>query len=417
MTLRTLAALALAVAAPAAGAQPFTTLQQDAAVSAPDLARLGAGGAGAALPTLDSPFLANPAHVAATERFSITVAGATAGAGGNVREAYAFYDERLGPAVEEGIEEIRATDPARLEALYHEAFLVGRQQKTAEAAVVGPSLRLRAGAVAVGAGLYGRAVSRAKVLDGGAGVPYVDLYGQADVFAPVVVGVDLDRTPLGLALPVRLALGASATYVQRRVTAKGAPVDALDPDAEKLYLLRGEAVRFGLGLWARDAGVPGLDLGAEVLNLGAPIAHEFDQSWAVSGSGDAPDDAAEITALQARFDGRSDDPAVRVGAAYRLPTALAPGLGAVAVAADYTTASTSEFDQSAQAGLRLGAQARLAGLVEVRGGVSQGMPSAGVALATRVARVEYATYGVEDGRLLGQLRRRSHVVQVRFGLF
>ena len=29
----------------------------------------------------------------------------------------------------------------------------------------------------------------------------------------------------------------------------------------------------------------------------------------------------------------------------------------------------------------------------------------------------YATYGVEDGRLLGQQNRRNHVVQVRFGLF
>ena len=36
---------------------------------------------------------------------------------------------------------------------------------------------------------------------------------------------------------------------------------------------------------------------------------------------------------------------------------------------------------------------------------------------TRVARLEYATYGVEDGRLLGQARRRNHVVQLRLGWF
>ena len=406
LLLPALAAAVLAVT-PAA-AQPFGSLSQDAAVGVPDLPRLAAGGAVAALPTVDSPFLANPAHIATTERFGLSLVGVTAGAGGNVRESYEFYDRELGPAIEEGLEAMRDDDPERLEALYAEALRVGGEQKTLDLAVLAPSVRARVGGVAVGVGLYGHSVTRGQILNGGAGVPYVDLYSQADVLVPAVVGLDL--APFG----VPISVGASATYVQRRVTAKGEPIDALAPDAEKLYVLRGDGVRFGAGVLARDVVVPGVDLAAEVSDVGPALGYDYDASWAVSGSGGTPDDVAEIAALQARFGDRDTAPAVRVGGAYRLPAV--PGVTGAAVALDYTTRSTSEYDQSVQAGLRGGARATLGGLLEVQAGLSQGMPSAGAALGTRVVRIAYATYGVEDGRLLGQRRRRAHAVQVRIGL-
>ena len=89
----------------------------------------------------------------------------------------------------------------------------------------------------------------------------------------------------------------------------------------------------------------------------------------------------------------------------------------VLVTADYTSRSTAEFDQSLQAGLRGGVSATLGGMLGLRAGLSQGMPSAGVGLATRFARLDWATYGVEDGRLLGQQSRRAYVVQLRLGWF
>ena len=415
-TLR-LAALAALVAGPAALAQPFTSLAQDSPVAVPDLARLASGGAVAAMPTLDSPFLSNPAHIAGTQRFGLNVLGLAVGAGGNLRESYDFYDQELGPAIEEGVDEIRRTDPERLDSLYRTALRIGRSQKTADLAVLAPSVRTTAGPVGLGLGAFGHSVTRAKIIDGGAGVPYVDLYGQADLVVPAVAGVDLSRTPLGLALPFDLSVGARATYLQRRITAKGETVDALDPDAEKLYVLKGQTLRLGVGALARNVGVPGLDVGAELSSVGGAVAYELERSWAVSGSEDAPDDLAEVAALEARFSERPAEPVVRLGTAYRLPTALVPALSDAAVALDYTSASTSEFDQSFQAGLRAGARATVGGLLELRAGVSQGMPSGGLALKTRAFRLEYATYGVEDGRLLGQLQRRSHVVQLRLGLF
>ncbi|WP_412069637.1 hypothetical protein [Rubrivirga sp. IMCC43871] len=407
-----LLALAAALAVPAF-AQPVVTPARESPVGATDLVALGSGGAVAAMPTLDSPFLSNPAHITA-RGFSLTIAGATAGAGGNVRETYDFYDTQLGPAIEEGLDEIRTNDPTRLAVLYNEALRIGAQPKTADLAVLAPSLRFGAGPASVGAGIYGSSVSRGRITNGGGGVPFIDLYSQADVAVPVVVGLDLGKTPAALAMPFGLRVGASATYLQRRVTGKADPVDALDPDGEKIYVLRGDAVRLAVGAFATDVVVPGLDLGAELSNVGGTIDYDFDRSIDVSGSEGTPDDTAEIAALEARFDDRPTEAVARVGAAFRLPAI--PGVRA-SIGVDYTSAATSDFEQSAQAGLRGGARARFGGVFELRAGVSQGMPTAGASIATKFVRLGYATYGVEDGRLLGQLQRRNHAVQIRVGIF
>ena len=409
-----LAAAALALAALAPNAQTFTSTAREAPDGLSDLARLGAGDAVAALPTLDSPFTANPAHVA-RGGLSVTVLGAAVGVGGNARESYAFYADRLGPAIEEGLDQIRRDDPERLAALYAEALRVGAQNKTADLAVLAPSVRVSLGAVGVGVGAYARGASRARVLNGGGGLPVLDASAQADLAVPVVAGVDLGRATAGALRGV--SVGARATYLQRRVSSKTDPVDAIDPDGEKVYVLRGETVRLAAGLYTRDVVVPGLDLGAEVSNLGRPVGYAFERSVAVSGASDRPDDASEIARLETQFAGREPEPVVRVGAAFRLPVNLLPGVADAAVALDYTSASTADADQSFQAGLRAGARARLAGVLDLRAGLSQGMPSAGVGLRTKVARLEYATYGVEDGRLLGQAQRRNHVVQLRLGWF
>ena len=396
--------------APLATAQTFTSALREAPVGAPDLARAAAGGAVAALPTLDSPFAGNPAHITA-RGFSLNVLGATVGVGGNARESYDFYDARLGPAIERGLDSMPRDSLARL---YSDAIAVGSSSKTADLAVLAPSVQLSAGPVGIGVGVYGRAASRARLIDGGAGVPAIDAFGQGDLAVPLVAGVDVGEATGGV-LPFGLSVGARATYLQRRLTAKDEPLDALDPDDEKVYVLKGETVRLGAGAYATDVGLRGVDVGVELSNVGGAIDYAFDRSITIEGSG--PDDQAEIARLEQRFDGRESRAVVRVGAAYRLPIHLVPGIADAAVAVDYTSASTADLDQSVQAGLRGGVRARLAGVVDLRAGLSQGMPSAGVGLRTRFARVEYATYGVEDGRLLGQAPRRNHVVQVRLGWF
>ena len=288
---------------------------------------------------------------------------------------------------------------------------MGRDQKTAGVAAEALAVQLKLGPLAVGAGAFADARARAKLTDGGAGIPVVDAYSQADLVVPVVAALDVPGTPL--------SVGASVAYVERRVTAKSEFVDALEPDAEKVYLLGGNGVALSAGVVAHGVGLPGLDLGMAVSNLGGVGDLTFDRSWAVSTPDDAEpaDDAGEIAEMEARFAARESAPVLRMGAAYSLPLPKVSPVSDVAVSADWISGSTSEFDQAPETGVRVGAQARLAKVLWLRGGVAQGYPTAGVGLDLKFVQVDYATYAVEDGRTMGQLGRRNHVVQVRVGLF
>ncbi|MFN3596162.1 MAG: hypothetical protein ACK41D_02700 [Rubricoccaceae bacterium] len=412
--LRSIGLGVLVLAAGAAHGQAFGALQQDARVSVPSVRALGMGDAVTAVPTHETAFFVNPAQLAQVDlrRPRITLLSAAAGAGGNLRETYTFFRNDLEPALRHGIAEMRRDDPEAYRALYDEALRVGATPKAGFAAVQGPSVQLATGGLAVGAGVFGHVVTRGKLFDGGAGFPYLDLYSQADVAVPVVAAMRVPGAPFGL------SAGVQATYAQRRVTAKADPLDALDPDGEKLYVLRGSAVALDAGVYARDVVVPGLDLGAAVQNLaGGAFELAYERSFALFGSASAPDDQAEIARLEARFNAREARPAVRLGAAYRLP--LLPGTGLLVsravVSADYVGASTSEYAQPLAAGVRAGAQATLAHLVDVRVGLSQGYPSVGAGLRLPGVHVGYAFFGVEEGRRTGQLGRTNHLMQVRVG--
>ena len=406
------AALSAALALPAAAQLPgatFSAVDQDALSVRPLPPALAMGDAVAAVPGPQTAFFANPAHGASLDRLHLTVVGVTAGVGGDLWDAYSFYRDELGPAIEEGLSEIRDEDPERLRELYDRAFEVGRRQKTASAAAQALAVQANAGPVALGVGAFGAARARARVVDVGAGIPYLDTYTQADLYVPVTVAAEVPGAPLPL------SVGASATWVQRRVTAKADYVESLDPDGEKAYLLKGSTLAFGAGALARDVGLPGLDLGASVQGLGAAPDLRFDEAWSISGSEAAPDDAAEIAELEARFNGRAAAAELRLGAAYRLPL-QAPGLDDTSVSVDWVSGSTSELDQGAATGLRLGVRTRLAKVLDLRAGLAQGYPSAGVGLDLKYVRLDYATYGVEDGRTFGQLGRRAHLVQLRLGI-
>lgn len=410
MTPRSLAAALAglaALAAPAAHAQ-FHSLSQDAPVAVPTPVRLAQGDAYAASPSRETALFGNPAHLpfigGVRPRIQVAL---TAGVGGNAGEVYRFYDETLRPAFDEGIASIRESDPERVEAIYAQALRVGASQKTAQSAAEVSGTVSFAG-VGVGVGVVATAVTRAQAFNGGAGIPYVDAYGQADLLVPVAVAARV--------LP-GVSVGAQGTFVRRYVTAKAGPLDGFDPDAERAYVLRGEGVLADVGVYGRDLGLPGLDAGVAVHNvLDAALPLAYDRSFVVGGDDATPEDAAEIAALEARFGERPAARTLRAGVGYRVPLPPVPGVGAVRLMADYTSASTAEVDQSVPAGLRAGASASLLRVVEVRAGVSQGLPAAGASLRLPFLRLDYATYGVEDGALLGQRPRRVHLVQLRLGV-
>jgi hypothetical protein len=210
-----------------------------------------------------------------------------------------------------------------------------------------------------------------------------------------------------------------ASYARRYVTAKGVLVETLDPEREHLYILTGSAVTVDAGIHARDV-MPGLDLGGAVYNLlGGGFTYRYDgQRIDLTGNGGA-DDLAEVADLEARFNSRTSHPSLRLGAAYRVPIPAVSGvmLRGVTVAADYVSASTSEFDQSVGAHLRAGVHVEVNAMLSLRTGFSQGYASAGATLALPGVEFDYAYFGIEDGRVPGQLGRYNHNVRLRFGLF
>ncbi len=415
-TFTRLAALGLIALAGVAPARAQSAFQQDARPDLPFAATLGMGDAVTAVPSMDAAFFTNPALLGRLDlgRPRIQILGVGGEVGGNFFDLVDFYSEELGPAIEDGLDTICQDDRARCEEIYDGALLVGNRPSTVGAAAFGPSLQMAVGPMAaVQAGAFATSSARARFFDGGAGVPLLDFYDQTDLLIPVGAAVRVPGSPFPL------AVGASATYARRWVTGKYAFVDELNPDAEAVYVLAGSGFSVDAGLHARDLGLPGLDAGFAIHSLiGGDFDLAYDRRIEIEGEGFA-DDEVEIAALEARFNDRRSAPQFRAGLAYRLPAELLAGAGPlhnVVVSADWVGASTSEYAQENSAKLRVGAQAEV-GPLALRAGFAQGYPSLGAGIHTRFARIDYAFFGVEEGRRAGQLRRSAHLVQLRFGLF
>jgi hypothetical protein len=404
------------LAGASATAQAPSDFPQDSRPGVLLAATLGRGDAATAVAGPDAAFFTNPALLARLDlaRPRIQILGAGGSIGGSAWDVWTFYRDELGPAIEDGLDSLRENDPAAFEALYDRTLDVGRGPNSLGATVFGPAVQLAVGPdAAAQAGVWVTSGARGRLLDGGAGVPLLDFYDQTDLVVPVGAAV---RVP---GSPVPLAVGATASFIRRWVTAKYTFIDEIDPDGEALYILAGNGLALDLGLHAQDVGTAGLDVGLAVHRLlGGNPGLTYNRRLVVSGA-DFASDEAEIAELEARFDERGGGPQLRVGAAYRLPAALFAGAGPVrgaTVALDYVGASTSEYEQGFGAKLRLGAEATV-GPVALRAGIAQGYPALGLGVDVRFARLDYAYFGVEEGRTAGQLRRGAHLLQLRFGLF
>jgi hypothetical protein len=358
----------------------------------------------------EAAFHVNPALLGLLElrRPIIQIGGLGGAAGGSAWSLWTYYRDELGPAIEDGLDSLRTNDRERFEALYDEGLERGRRPSSLAAMVMGPSIQYRISPMtSIQAGIWATSLARGQVHDGGAGVPLIDFYDQTDLHIPVGIAV----SPPGSSL----AFGASASAVRRWLTAKYAFVDELDADGEALYVLTGTGFALDAGVHARDVGSPGLDIGAAV-RLGGDPALAYDERIVVSGSGFA-DDELEIAELEARFEDRGAGARYRAGLAYRVPAADLPeGVASTLLAVDWVSASTSQYDQSTLAHLRLGAEAT-GGPLTIRVGFAQGYPSFGFGLRSGAVRFDYAYHSIEGGRRSSQLRQGVHMAQVRFGLF
>ncbi len=394
-------------------AQEFGSLQQDSRPTVAGLQVRAMGGAVGAVPMDETAFFYNPAHLARLDlsRPRITFVGVGAGVSSRILEEYRFVRDELNPAVEEGLEEIRENDYDRLVELYDRALELGSTQSTSKAMVYGPAVQMRiSDNEAIGVGLFATNSFRMQFTDAGVGVPRLDVFDQVDIILPVNGAFGIPGSPL--------AVGATASYTRRYVTAKGALLEQLDADEEHLYVLNGSSVALDLGIHGQDI-VPNVDVGAAFYRVvGGGFNYKYRSRIDLTGN-DGPNDEAEIAALEERFNARQSKPTYRIGAAYRVPIPLRAQtvVNAVTFATDYVSASTSEYEQTAGAHFRMGIGAQLGGMFSLYSGYSQGYPSFGASVNLRFVDLEYAYFGIEDGRTAGQLGRFNHNIQIRFGLF
>ena len=371
---------------------------------------LGMGGAAAAYPSARTALFYNPAHLTRLKvtRAPITMFGFSASLSNNLPDQLDFYTNRLEPAIQEGIDNL---DDEATQELYDEVFKMGGSPTVLSGALLLPSFVLNRGSYGFGGGLFAYTEWVYGVEDAGAGVPGIDFTSLADFMALASFGTDF------AAVGVKgLSAGLTARYVQRFLTLKVKPVDAIDAD-ESFYVLGAGAAVADLGLLyeVNLLPTPGtLYLGLVWSDL---ALKNFDYTfWGYWEKREAiQDDAAiatEAALAQERYQLSSS---FRAGLAYVLP-----GLGGVfketAFSLDYVSYGETRIDQPLGRHLSLGLQTRLGNVFSVRAGLNQGYTTVGAGIQLSFARFDYAFFGSAQGRLPGQPANR-HYLQLSLGSF
>lgn len=390
--------LLLLLAAPALAQTPA----DPARAFVPDPGVLARGGATVALPNAATAFFYNPAHLSAVPELytPVTFFGLRGGFSSNVFDQYRFWRDDVDPAVAQGFDQLGTAEQNRL---FDEALALGRKRTAVSGSMLLPAFALNRGGYSLGAGLYTQSDVRYRAENLGGGVPGIDAAGRVDLLG--VAGVALPITPA-------LAVGFVGKVTDRYLTLKQKPLDALEPD-ETVNLLHGTAVSLDAGA---QLTVP---LGGARLHVGGAVydavSTEFDYRLARHyGSGNAtPDPAsvrAEVEAAQGRY---QFSPSFRVGAGLSWPR-LGP-LGSTALALDYVDYEAPAVQSVALTRVYAGLETQATPWLALRAGLHQGYPTAGAGLRLGFVRFDYAYYGVEEGRLPGQLPSWHHLFQLSFG--
>ena len=372
-------------------------------------ATLAMGDAGVALPAGQSVFFYNPAHLSdvAGSRPHLTLLGVRASLSSNLADQVAFFQDELQPAISDGIDE---KSSAELRSLYDETLALGRSRTQVNGDVLLPSVVARVGGVGFGVGAFGHGTMNYRFRDAGAGLPLIDFSAVADLIFIGSAAVEADRIGAN-----GLSVGLSAKVVERWLTLKNKAIDAIGSD-ESVNVFRGSAIGIDAGLLydLHFLDIPGdVTLGAAAYDV---VGGRFDYTYDSSISGDGEPDAAlaaEEEALAERLYNVS--PSYRIGAAYVLPRVLSAPFKNTALTLDYLWYSDPRVPQEALAHLHVGAQAQI-GFAVLRGGLNSGYTTIGGGLDFGFVAIDYAYYGIEQGRFPGQLASWNHSVQVAFSL-
>ena len=403
--LRRLVRLAASLAAlPLAAPATAQSYVQDARAVATVPAMLGRGDAGVALPTRETSFFVNPAHVAATEgKFHLSLfglgAGGTAAAVDVVRQlyyretTYEFCDLN-GDGQDDYCETSAAVDGAALAA-------ETRRPLGGHGTLLLPSVSFRSGSLGVSAGTFLQSTVRVQSAATATG-DSLYAFMQTDGIAAVTVSATL---------PAYVTVGAGLRYVRRFASTDD--FDAADTAGmnDPAYAEAG-GVAFDAGAFWRTP-VAGLDAALAVYNLGAAMDYVPSEFFGGIGSDVTLADAEGVAANMNR---RGSAPSFRAGFAYR-PTLPESVPFQMVLLADYVSASTTTYVQSAVQHLRLGAEAQISGAFAARAGFGGGGPSLGATLNLRVLKLDYALYSQRSGRFeAGEDGGFRHALLLRLGL-
>ena len=375
---------------------------------------LGMGDAAVAFTSRQGVFFYNPAHLAqvARRRPYVNLLGVRGLLSSNFFEQERFIRSTIQPAVEEG-----TVDSLSSEEL-ERALELGRTRTFAGGDLLLPSFMVRVSDVGVGGGVFTRGLVRYHATDGGAQMPFIDFTGQADVIGMVSLATGFGRFGVQ-----GLSAGLNTKYTKRYLTLKEKILDGFR-DEEGVYLLTGTSLGVDVGLLYE---VPSLSMPGK-LNVGLAVydlaASDFEYGFSrnlredVAKAEDAARIEAEIEEEVALANQKYPlSSSYRIGVAYTVPK-LYGLLKDSGVALDYLDyAKPLSGRQALMTRFRIGAQTTVGNVLALRAGLSQGYTTFGAGLLLPVVRLDYAFYGVEEGRIPGQLPSWNHSLQLTISLF
>lgn len=365
---------------------------------------LAMGNTAVALPSPRTTLFYNPAHLTHLRhrRAPVVLLGLQAAFSPNISDQLAFYNDRLEPALDAGLETLSDAERA---ALYTDAVRLGQRRTFAGGTALLPSFVMDRGRYGVGGGIFVDGRLHYRVLDTGE-APTLDFGSRVD--AMVVAAGALDLAALGLP---GLSAGLTARYTQRYVTLKNQPFPALD-DAENLYVLGSDALGFDVGIhYAAPLASRGtLHLGAALYDaVGTGFSYGFRTYYVKNGARDEATLRAEEALAEQRLRLRRS---YRAGAAYATPPL--GGLPGAVLTVDYFYHPSLATGPALADHLRAGAALHLLPEVTLRAGLNQGRAAAGATLALPLVTLDYAYHHVQ---LLGLPGGWTHTVQVALGSF
>ena len=377
----------------------------------PSTQALGMGNAAVAFSNSQSGLFYNPAHLtqARISRTPITLLGVSTSVSRGVFNQLAFYQDELEPALNQGLDNL---NPDQESAIYDEAFNLGRTPSFVSGAVLLPSFTMNRGSFGVGGGLFANTVAQYHIEDAGGGTPAIDFAAIADLIA-IGAGAYNFST---VGIP-GLSAGVSGKYLRRYASLKAKPLDAFDED-ESYYVLGDDqfSLDFGLNYEMKLGVTPGnLSIGLAFYEIAlGSFDYEFVSYF--SKNERRRDDnaiALEIARAQQLY---TPESSYRIGIAYVLDP-VASFLSETGIGLDYVGGEDITVSRPWLAHISVGVQTTLVDIFSIRAGLNQGYTTAGAGIQLPFMRIDYAFYGVEQGRIPGQLPSWNHRIQFLLGSF